>query len=317
MPDPTRKTISATQAPALWNVSPYMTRWMLHKHFAEGMVIDQPAGDGRMQWGRKLQPLVLDQAARDLALEVRSNEADVYLRRGLLGCTRDAEIYSPDRGPGALETKCVFDFGIWMREWDGGKHIPRHHEIQLQQQMLIGDEKKPFAWGTIAVWVCGEMHYYDREPIPDLVAGLEAEAAAFFAAVAARQEPDPFGSPVELPFLSALDRNPAKEIDLSTGDDAERLAEMVRLYAWSKKQEGVNAKTAETIKAGILALAGDASLLRFAHGIRVELSQRRVKAHQRAASVSTTVRPYVPDEEPPTAGAGGLKGQMLKSLMGG
>jgi len=317
MPDPSKKTISATQAPALFNVSPYFTRWMLHKNFADGMVIDQPEGDGRMQWGRKLQPLVLEQAARDMALEVHANEADVYLRRGLLGCTRDAEIYSPDRGPGALETKCVFDFGIWMRDWQGGKHIPRHHEIQLQQQMLVGDGSSPFAWGMIGVWVCGEMHYYDRDPIPDLWTSLEAEAAAFFAAVAAHEAPDPFGIPVELPFLSALDRVAGKEIDLSAGDEAEKLAETVRMYAWSKKQEGSNAKVAERLKAEILALAGDASLLRFAHGITVELSPRSVKEHMRKASVSTTLKPYIPDGDAPAPASGGLKGQMLDSLFGG
>lgn len=300
MPDPTGKTLSATQSPALWNISPYVTRWMLHKHFADGMPIDAPEPSGRMDWGRRLQPMVLDQASTDLALEVHPNDADDYVRRGLLGCTRDAEVISPDRGPGALETKCVFDLKVWMREWDGGKHIPRHHEIQLQQQMLVGDGARPFAWGTIAVWVCGEMHYYDRDPIHDLWRALEDEAAAFFAAVAAGREPDPFGAPVEVPHLAAVDRVRDKIVDLSDRPDAEALAEKVRLYAWSKRQESANAKTADALKAELLALAGDASALRFAHGIRVDLQQRHVKEHMRKASVSTVLKPYVPADSPQT-----------------
>jgi hypothetical protein len=150
-------TISATEAPALFNVSPYVTRWMLYKKFADGVDIDG-AEDARMSWGKKLQPLIVAQAAEELRLEVRSNAEDVYHRRGLLGCTRDAEIICPDRGRGALETKCVFDYGVWMRDWAGGKMVPRTHEIQLQQQMLVGDaehgevgEHGPqYDWGVIA-----------------------------------------------------------------------------------------------------------------------------------------------------------------------
>jgi hypothetical protein len=40
VPDRTLKTISATEAPALFNASPYVTRWMLWQRFANGMDID-------------------------------------------------------------------------------------------------------------------------------------------------------------------------------------------------------------------------------------------------------------------------------------
>src|SRR5262245_10974515 len=102
MPDPQRETLSATQTPALFHVSPYLTRWMLYQHFAKGLAIDK-AGDTRMDWGKRLQPLVLEKAAEDLRLQVRPNE-ETYHRRNRLGATRDATIVDPDRGPGALET---------------------------------------------------------------------------------------------------------------------------------------------------------------------------------------------------------------------
>src|SRR5215469_3216944 len=149
MPDPTKQTLSATQTPALFGVSPYLTRWMLLRHFIHGDPIDSPAHN-RMNWGKKLQPLVLEQAAAELRLEVRPNAGDVYVRRGLLGCTRDAEIFCPDRGPGALETKCVFDYATWMEDWNAGKDPPRHVEIQLQQQMAVGDGDVSYKWGVIA-----------------------------------------------------------------------------------------------------------------------------------------------------------------------
>src|SRR5262245_43707736 len=180
MPDPDKRTVSATQAAALWNRSPYLTRWMLWQHFAKGVPFADRA-DARMRWGKKLQPLIIDEAAAHLALEVHPNGGDQYVRAGQLGCTRDATIICPDRGPGALETKCVFDYATWMREWDGGRAVPQHHEFQLQQQMLVGDgDGGPFNWGVIAAWVAGDMYYFERKPIVELWTRLVTEAAAFF-----------------------------------------------------------------------------------------------------------------------------------------
>ena len=34
----------------------------------------------------------------------------------------------------------MFDYATWMREWGGGSHVPPMHEIQLQQQMMVGDD---------------------------------------------------------------------------------------------------------------------------------------------------------------------------------
>src|SRR5882724_10027041 len=174
MPDPTKATISATEASGLFNVSPYVTRWMLWQSFAKGVDIDATE-DSRMSWGKKLQPLIIQQAADDLKFEVVPNADDTYHRRGLLGCTRDATIICPDRGPGALETKCVFDYRTWMADWAGGKSPPRTHEIQVQQQMLVGDPSGDeannfgmYKWGVIAAWVAGEVHYFERKPIYDL-----------------------------------------------------------------------------------------------------------------------------------------------------
>jgi hypothetical protein len=78
---------------------------MLWQHFTNGVPINVEP-NSRMAWGLKMQPLVLEQAAADLRFEVIPNGENAYHRCGLLGCTRDAMIICPDRGPGALETKC-------------------------------------------------------------------------------------------------------------------------------------------------------------------------------------------------------------------
>ena len=50
MPDPDRLTISATEAPALFGVSPYVTPFMLFHRFANGESIDVEE-NARMDWG--------------------------------------------------------------------------------------------------------------------------------------------------------------------------------------------------------------------------------------------------------------------------
>src|SRR6202030_4173403 len=124
-----------------------------------------------MSWGTKLQPLIIEQVAQERGLEVIPND-DTYVRRGLLGCTRDATIIAPGIGPGALEIKCVFDYRVWMQKWNGGKSVPREVEIQLQQQMYVGaatenvrthmgDPLSSYKWGLIAVWVCADLYYFE------------------------------------------------------------------------------------------------------------------------------------------------------------
>lgn len=291
MPDPTKQTLSATQTPGLFGVSPWVTRWMLWQHFARGLDIDATE-DSRMSWGKKLQPLVLEQAAEDLKLEVRPNADDAYHRRGLLGCTRDADIICPDRGPGALETKCVFDYRTWMAEWEGGKRPPRQNEIQLQQQMFVGDESGSFGWGVMASWVAGEVHYFEREPIPELWDKLNAGAAEFFADVAAGNEPDPFGVPVELDLLTrAFPTTKGEVIDLTGEPTAVSLAEMVSMYRYHRETASSAGKEAERLRAQILAMARAAEEVHLPGGVRVTINQDTRGAKR--------IKVYIPDEHAP------------------
>ena len=148
MPDPTKKTISATESPALFNrVSPYVTLWMLWQKFARGMDLDSPA-DARMTWGKKLQPLIIDQAAEDLKFEVIPNADDSYHRRGLLGCTRDATIICPDRGPGRARNQVR----VRLPHLHGGLGGRQGRAQALRnpahsQQMAVGDGEKALRMG--------------------------------------------------------------------------------------------------------------------------------------------------------------------------
>lgn len=298
MPDPTRATISATEASALFDVSPYVTLWMLYRRFAHGEEAHVEP-HVRMDWGTKLEPLVLAQAAEDLKFEVRPNRGEdgkqVYIRNGLLGCTRDADVICPDRGPGACETKCVFDYRIWMSEWAGGNNPPRHHEIQLQQQMKVGDGKTSYKWGVEVVWVAGELYYFERKPIPKFWDALDVEAGRFFASVKAGNEPEPFGTPREYPLLNeAFPIEAEKVLDLREGPDGRALAEEVRLYDYHRKQRLSHEKGEDGIALRLRAYGKEHGKILLPHGINVKLKQNKT---------NVGIKAYVPADVP----EGGLR----------
>lgn len=287
MPDPLRKTISATEASALFDVSPYTTRWMLYRRFKFGQE-DYVSEHARMDWGKKLEPLVLQQTAEDLKLEVRPNAGpdgkQVYVRNGLLGCTRDAEIICPDRGPGACETKCVFDYRIWMQDWKGGNELPRQNEIQLQQQMKVGagekslgaKDGKPYSWGVLAVWVAGEMFYFERRPVPQFWKALDEQAKEFFDDVETGNEPEPFGSEREYPLLDIAFPIKAKtELDLREVDEGWALAEQVRLYDYHRKQRLSHEKAENKLKVKLRLAGKGVETLLLPNGINVKFKQNK------------------------------------------
>jgi putative phage-type endonuclease len=295
MPDPEKKTISATEASALVGVNPYVTKWMLYQKFKNGMSLDK-GGDSRMDWGKKLQPLILEQVAQDKHLEVVPN-VETYHRRKRLGCTRDATILSPDRGPGALEIKCVFDYRVWMTTWNGGENVPRHYEIQLQTQMLVGDGEAddgakvrggpPYAWGIIAVWVCSDMYYFERRPIHDLWALLVHESGQFFSDIDDGRCPDPFGAAIETPLLNKVYApKPDSVLDLSKEHAHIETATAVRDYKKFDEDWRFNQLAAERLKARLLGLAKDYERVLLPCGINYKV---------RKSGKGRIIVPYIPD----------------------
>lgn len=260
MPDPERRSISATQSPALLNCSPYVTRWMLWHHFANGTDLGLTE-DERMREGKRIQPLVLERAADELRLTVTPHD-ERYVRKGQLGATRDATVYCPERGPGAVEIKCVFDYRVWMAEWEGGARVPPHIEVQHQQQMLVGDGKESFEWGVIAVWVCASQVYFERSPNSALWSRLRSDAAQFFDDIAARREPDPFGLTIEMGWLEELYPTvPRKVLDLRETEGAEIYARKAATYLRAAAEKRAYHSVTDALRSEFRALARDAETI--------------------------------------------------------
>jgi hypothetical protein len=104
-----------------------------------------------MSWGKKLQPLIIEQAAEDLQPRGPPERRRHLCAPRAPRLHRDATIICPDRGPGAIETKCVFDY----RGLDGGLErrqaaAPPRRDPASSQQMYVGDGETPYQWGVIA-----------------------------------------------------------------------------------------------------------------------------------------------------------------------
>lgn len=323
MPDPTKATVSATQMSALLGVSTYLTKWMLYMEFTGQAQRDDTSS--RMDWGKKMQPIILEQVANDQKLVVTPNGDDSYIRRGLLGCTRDATIWCPNRGPGALEIKCVFDYAVWMQKWGGGNNVPREYEIQLQQQMYVGEGEvgglrpdgegyivlndgkiKSYEWGLIAVWVCADLYYFERAPIYDLWNHFDHEATEFLSQVnGLNPPPKPFGNPIELRYLSELlpVNHGIGPLDLSGDYNHVKTSSDAAMYKDYKEQESGYKTSAEAIKTRLLAIAGQHSKVLLPCGVEVKIS----KAGKTGKKVEVYVPEY-PTAPPPAPDTGALIG---------
>lgn len=297
MPDPERTSISSTEGPAILGLSPYQTRWMVMQRFIGNEI--PKAGDNRMDWGKRMQPLILQAAAAELAIEIEPNAYDLYVRSGRLGCTVDAWSTAPDKGKGVIEVKCCFDYGTWMREWSGGKAPPRHVEVQVQQQMMVGDGSgPPFTWGIIVVWVCGDLHYFNRQPIIELQTLLITEADKFFRDLDAGNYGEPFGDPIEQPLIAKLfEVVPGKVLDLSeeTHDNLHLAADVKALMDYTEARK-FDEKNEKQFKGRIAAAMGDAEKMLLPKGVIVEASRitRNMKPQPAKVTKYTSYDLFVP-----------------------
>lgn len=290
MPDSTKKTVSASQVPAIFNMSPYNTRWMLHQHFLGNIDLDiEP--DDRMNWGTRLEPVIIKAAAEELRCDILPHDQSTYLRApdAPVGCTPDGYVLDPQRGPGFIECKNV-DWFRWKDTWDD-KAAPHHIELQLQTQLMVPHpEYGKLTWGCIACLVGGnDLLLYDRQPLPEVHAGIKEQAEIFLADVEARREPEVLGVSIELPSLKAVYavRDKVKVLTEQDFDLAEgvRIARMIDAYELAKDRESFSKKEAAELQAKLLAAAGDAAgLILYGRFLNISTSQ--------IAGRTQTVKPY-------------------------
>lgn len=292
MPDPTLKTVSASQVPALFGHSPYLTRWQLWQHFKNRAPID-PEENERMTWGKRLQPVILAGVAEALRIDVIGSDEYVASPRGVIGATIDGFCHDPQRGLGVVECKNV-DWLVWRDQWTETA-APPHVELQLQTQLAVAapDGTMP-SWGLIAALVGGnELRLYEREPYGDTIDMIQDEAGVFLDAVRDGQEPPLTGEAKELPTLAWLYPS-VEERKILGPEDVGDLAQAqgwIAEYLHFSEQRRFADKATKELQAKILGLTRAAGGVRIP-GFRLQISKSEIKAAtiERKAHVRTTIR---------------------------
>lgn len=313
MPDPTFQTISSSQVPDLLNISPWGTRLTLFNQFARRIHEDRKQSV-RMKIGKLFENLILEMTADALALEITPNRgADgepVYVRHPEhpIGCTVDADVFCPTRGPGTVEAKAV-DKYEWRRNWTEST-VPKIYDAQLQEQMAV----RGHGWGIIACLIYnegtdGRLQLYERRPIPSAQERIIAEARTFFDDLAAGKVPSPFGLPIELAICNEMFPevdNP--EILDATGDID--MAETIRLYKWTADQARGFSRAEAEMKPKVVAYMKDHERAVLAGGVRVRLRKPTMagqvvmlpadvrKGLRRVAEYLEKSIPLVPEKNP-------------------
>lgn len=274
MPDPSGKTISATQVPALFDASPYITRWLLWQHFRNGADIEVDAND-RMDWGKRLEPVIFAATCDELNLDGEHHQEQTYFRHETLpiGCTPDGTIHDLNRGPGAVECKNV-DWLQWRDNWTD-EHAPDHIELQIQSQMLVRGQR----WGVIACLVGGnDLRLYHREPDKGIHDRIAAEVEGFLASVKDGPEPDPLGRNAEMPLFRQINDPGNVESILDLKGSREAWSTLKKYDYWTGRESLAKKERAQW-KNRLELLAKDHSAV-IAHGIVAYLKRSQVNASE-------------------------------------
>lgn len=257
MPDIERKTVSASQVPALFGVSPYMSRWMLWNEFrTRAPMLDDR--DDTMDWGTLLQEPILAWVARELRLGVAGHSD--YLRHPTLpiGCTPDGWVVDPIEGLGTVEAKAVNQWS--PQEYHDGQ-CPLHVELQVQTQLMVPHPTLgPPRWGVIAATLGGTPpQLWRRKSDPVVQAQIVERAGAFLADVAAFREPPVDGRDEEIgPLLARYPSKPPAEVLWI--EQPENAATLASLRHWME-QEKIAKAMKEDLRAKALELARGAQVV--------------------------------------------------------
>jgi predicted phage-related endonuclease len=307
MPDKELKTLSATQSAALFDVSPYTTRWLLWKVFSGLAELDELDAEEneRMFWGTALEPVIFAETLRRLNLEGRYNANQDYLRHPTLplGCTPDGEVWHPSKGKAVVQVKCT-DWLVWKNDWTDDTPPP-HIVSQVQHEMLAMEAE----WAVIPCLINGnELRLYELYPDLEFQAEIISRAKQFFKDVEDGNEPDPLGVPIEQHELLKREYKPKAVADVT---DSEEAFDAVQALRYHTPLVAAGEKAIKLAKAKLLALSGGCEIVK-AHSYGVAIKQSPTKESvvelpgdikDRLQSVYTDYEAQFDDEELDAIGA--------------
>lgn len=250
--------IGGSEIAALFGLSPFQTAFTLWHHKA-GRVVAPELDSAKLRWGKMLEPLIAHELGRALGWTLEASR--VYWTHGSvegLGCTLDFDVLDHQWGPGIVETKVVFDYADYKRDWSDLR-APPNYELQVQHQLLCTGRE----WCAIVAWVAQTATLAPaliRRPAPGVTGQIEDRVGAFWRSIAEDRPPEPSGTEAELSILREIwperaERKVVEIADRTLGDAAQQ-------YLWAAEMLPGLERERTARKVQLLAAAKDAALLR-------------------------------------------------------
>jgi len=247
--------IGSSESPALGGVTTWASPFSIYHAKKLRTPMDAPEND-RMEAGKRLESAIAAWAADKGGF--RLVKSQVYVTSDVvpkMGSTTDYFIEDPRRGDwGLLEVKNR-DWLQWKQHWTD-KKPPADTAWQVQHQLACTG----FKWAVIACLVGGnDLKLYQMAPVERAMTHIGELVTEFWAGFDAGLEPPVEGYPCDLETLNDLYAT-VERGEVKLVDDAE-LAETIRMFDWARDEAGERKKTADSCKAKILQVLGNAEIL--------------------------------------------------------
>lgn len=247
--------VGASEAAALFDCSPYLTRFELWHRKAGNIATPQfnalhdgVPEDERIFWGVRLEAAIIEAAKERYGYIDREQVNQLSNGRGL-GGHPDRRVICPDRGPGVLEIKTA----DWLVRKQWGDEPPMHYLIQSQAYQGLDRVQ----WGDVLVLVGGnKLERFCYGFRPKIYAEIERRVEDFWRSVEANDPPRPEYQR-DLDTITELNREAGDEtIDLR----ADNLAhEAAAAFLFAKEARLEAEKREDAAKAELMDKLGAAS----------------------------------------------------------
>jgi predicted phage-related endonuclease len=223
------KHVGASEAAALFDCSPYLTRFELwHRKVGNiatpefNALHDGTPDDERIYWGVRLEAAIIEAAKERYGYIDREQLPQLSNGKGL-GGHPDRRVICPERGPGILEIKTA----DWLVRKQWGDEPPENYLIQSQAYQGLDHVE----WGDVLVLVGGnKLERFKYTFRPKIYAEIERRVEAFWQSVEAN-DPPPADYTRDLDTIMDLNREGGDDtIDL-TADNLAHEAAAAFLFA--------------------------------------------------------------------------------------
>ena len=186
--------VTASEASALFNFNPYMTRYELW-HRKKDKIVEEVEMNERMAWGQTLEKEIGRVSMNKMGYVLKNIPTNFFKNKtDRISATVDF-IGTSAKGDAIFECKNV-DSLIYKNKWEENA-APPQIELQVQVQMYVAGVKKAF----ICVLVGGnKLEVIERELDNELIVTLKNKVAAFWKSIEENIEP-PVDSEKDYKFI--------------------------------------------------------------------------------------------------------------------